>query len=137
MTKRASPISQETKDSKMEKGDNNNLVLDEYNLGWGKGDSEIIYSVLDESYTFTGLPNTEPVNKDSFKFFWRNFRNSIEDGGGPKVSCGEFMTFKNVIRKNIGDSLVESGQWECPGFASGVYMILAKNGKIAWETVTM
>ena len=37
----------------------------------------------------------------------------------------------------VGDSVVESGQWILPGFAEGVYMTEAKDGKIRWEEATM
>merc|ERR1719186_2190191 len=62
--------------------------------------------------------------------FWVNFRSNIEDGGGPKSVSSEFMKFKNVIRRQVGDSVVESGQWILPGFAEGVYMTEAKDGRL-------
>ena len=37
----------------------------------------------------------------------------------------------------IGDGIVESGQWEVPGYASGLYMSLAIGGKVMWEEATM
>ena len=117
--------------------DENNATLDIYNLGWERGDSAIIYRVIDDSYTFSGLPNTEPVDKKNFKMFWVKFRSTIEDGGGPPSVSGDFMKFKNAIRKKVEDGMIESGQWEVPGFANGVYMSFAKNGKIMWEAATM
>ena len=82
----------------------NNAVLDTYSLGWARGDSDIIYRVVDDSYTFSGLPNMEPIDKINFKMFWVNFWSNIEDGGGPKSVSGEFMKFKNINRRNFSNS---------------------------------
>ena len=79
----------------------NNKVLDTYSMGWAKGDSKIIWEVLDSSYTFSGLPNLEPVDKQHFRMFWVNFRSDIQDGGGPSVASGQFMNFKNVVRRKV------------------------------------
>eukprot|EP00092_Neocalanus_flemingeri_P096001 GFUD01122183.1.p1 GENE.GFUD01122183.1~~GFUD01122183.1.p1 ORF type:complete len:119 (+),score=42.57 GFUD01122183.1:108-464(+) len=115
----------------------NNDALDSYSLGWARGDSSIIYKIADDSYTFSGLPNMEPVDKLNFKMFWVNFRSNVEDGGGPKATSSEFMKFKNVIRREVGDALVESGQWEVPGFAAGLYISMARDGRVMWEEATM
>ena len=79
----------------------NNQALDTYSLGWARGDSAIIYKVVDNSYTFSGLPNMEPVDKLNLKMFWVNFRSNVEDGGGPKMVSSEFMKFKNIIRRKV------------------------------------
>ena len=73
-------------------------------LGWARWDSAIIYRVVDDSYTFSGLPSMEPIDKINFKMFWVNFRSNIEDGGGPKSVSSEFMKFKNVIRRKVRKS---------------------------------
>ena len=85
----------------MAQEEENIAVLDTYSLGWAKGDSTIIHRVVDDSYTFSGLPNMEPVDKINFKMFWAKFRMNIEEGGGPAQSSGEFMKFKNVIRRKV------------------------------------
>ena len=82
--------------------DKNKKCLDAYSLGWSRGDCSIILSVAEDTYTFSGLPNMEPVDKINFKMFWVNFRSNIEDGGGPKSVSSEFMKFKNVIRRQVG-----------------------------------
>ena len=82
----------------------NNTALDTYSLGWVRGDSAIIYRVVGDSYTFSGLPNMEPIDKINFKMFWVNFRSNVEDGAGPKSVSGEFMKFKNVIRRKVSNS---------------------------------
>jgi hypothetical protein len=82
----------------------NNAVLDTYSLGWARGDSAIIYLVVDDSYIFSGLPNMEPIDKINLKMFRVNFRSNIEDGVGPKSVSGEFMKFKNIIRRNVSSS---------------------------------
>ena len=55
----------------------NNKALDIYADGWAKGDSSIIYEVLNDSYKFSGLPNMDPVEKEKFKAFWVDFRSNI------------------------------------------------------------
>merc|ERR1711874_231133 len=115
----------------------NNKALDTYSDGWAKGSSDIIYSILNEGYFFSGLPNMDPVGKEQFKAFWEGFRSNVEQGGGPPTDSTDFMTFKNVIRRKVGDGIVEAGQWEVPGFANGLYMSLAQGGKIWWEEATM
>ena len=37
----------------------------------------------------------------------------------------------------VGDGMIESGQWEVPGFADGVYLSLAVGGRIMWEEAIM
>lgn len=117
--------------------DENSQALDTYSVGWAKGDSSIIYEVVDDSYTFSGLPNMDPVDKSNFKMFWKTFRSNVEVGGGPKAASNEFMKFKNIIRRKVLDTLVESGQWSVPGYAEGLYMSMARNGKVMWEEATM
>ena len=56
----------------------NNEALNTYSLGWARGDSAIIYRVVDDSYTFSGLPNMEPIDKINFKMFWEKFRSNME-----------------------------------------------------------
>ena len=80
-------------------------ALDTYSLGWARGDSAIIYKIVDDSYTFSGLPNMEPVDKLNFKMFWVNFRSNVEDGGGPQSVSSDFMKFKNVVRRKVKSSL--------------------------------
>ena len=43
----------------------------------------------------------------------------------------------NMFYFQIGDGIVESGQWEVPGYANGLYMRLAIGGKVMWEEATM
>ena len=64
----------------------NNKALDIYADGWAKGDSSIIYEVLNDSYKFSGLPNMDPVEKEKFKAFWVDFRSNI----GKEISCSKF-----------------------------------------------
>ena len=40
-----------------------------YSDGWAKGDSEIISEIVDDQYTFSGLPNMNPIDKANFKMF--------------------------------------------------------------------
>ena len=66
-----------------------------------KGDSEIICEIVDDSYTFSGLPNMDPIEKANFKPFWVDFRSNVEKAGGPESISNEFMIFKNVIRREV------------------------------------
>ena len=79
----------------------NNKAFDTYQDGSSKGDSSIMYSVLDDSFTFSGMPGTEPVTKDGWMAFWVGFRASVEAAGGPKIDSTDFMNFKNVIRRKV------------------------------------
>jgi hypothetical protein len=79
----------------------NNVALNIYFLGWLRGDSAIIYWVVDYSYTCLGLPNMEPINKMNFKMFWMNFRSNIVDCSGPNSVSGDLMKLKNTICRNV------------------------------------
>ena len=76
-------------------------ALDRYNSGWLKGDSAVIYRELADTYTFSGLPNVETVDKRGFKMFWVNFRSTVEDEGGPKAVSSRFMVLKCAVRKEV------------------------------------
>ena len=80
----------------------NQNSLDTYALGWSRGDSSIILSVVEDSYAFSGLPKMDPVDKINFKLFWVNFRLTIQDAGGPGIASSHFMEFKNIIRRRVG-----------------------------------
>ena len=80
---------------------NNESALDIYALGWATGDSAIISRVLDTSYTLSGFPNMESVDRETFGTFWQQFRKDIEKGGGPSVDSSQFMTFRNIIRQKV------------------------------------
>ena len=79
----------------------NNEALDIYSDGWAKGDSEIICEIVDDTYTFSGLPNMDPIDKANFKSFWVEFRSNVEKAGGPELISNDFMIFKNVIQRKV------------------------------------
>ena len=81
--------------------DDNTAALDQYARGWGRGDTSIIYPVLDRSYTFTMTGMDEPVKLDNFKQFFVQFRKEVEAGGGPGIESDVFMKFTNVIRRQV------------------------------------
>ena len=87
----------------------NNKALDIYSNGWAKGDSEIICEIVDDSYTFSGLPNMDPIDKANFKPFWVEFRSNVEKAGGPESISNEFMIFKNVIRRKVLSNMIFFG----------------------------
>jgi len=55
--------------------------------------------------------------------------------GGPDVKSKDFLRATNVIRKEWPgqDALIESANWEIPGYAKGIYHVLVHNGKVMWE----
>eukprot|EP00092_Neocalanus_flemingeri_P068140 GFUD01083221.1.p1 GENE.GFUD01083221.1~~GFUD01083221.1.p1 ORF type:complete len:100 (-),score=33.49 GFUD01083221.1:166-465(-) len=69
--------------------------------------------------------------------FWVTFRSKIEDVGGPPAVSSDFMVLKNSILRELGDYVVESGNWKVRKFGRGVYMTAAMNGKILWKEITI
>ena len=75
--------------------------------------------------------------------------------GGPDVKSKDFLRMTNVIRKEVKkkltkrekqnrdfnpepqwpaqDALIESANWEIPGYAKGIYHVLVHDGKVMWE----
>jgi len=117
--------------------DQNGAALDIWGEGWSRGDSAIIYRVLDDSFTFSGLPNKEAIDKRNFKMYWVGLRATVEETGGPKSVSGHFAILKNTIRRKVDNSVVESGHWEIAGFGAGMYMVAATGGNILWEQVSL
>ena len=81
--------------------DQNGAALDIWGEGWSRGDSAIIYRVLDDSFTFSGLPNKEAIDKRNFKMYWVGLRATVEETGGPKSVSGHFAILKNTIRRKV------------------------------------
>ena len=46
------------------------------------------------------------------------------------------MQFKNIVQRKVKDNYIVTGQWQIPGFATGLGMISASRGKIMWEECT-
>jgi len=112
----------------------NKKVVGMYLDGWSKGNSSIIYEVLSDSYTFRCVGNPAGlVTKEGFKQYTAGFRSIVEKNGGPNANSAEFMKFKNVVQRKVGDGLITAGQFQVPDFASGTGLIFAKGGKIMWE----
>merc|ERR1712080_576400 len=108
----------------------NEEALDKYALGWSSGDVEMILSVLDKACVITGFTESE-INCDNFADNYKKFVAEVEAQG--EVS----MTPKNMIRKNVGDTMVESANVVIPGVLNAVYMVAAKEGKVIWEHLAM
>ena len=74
--------------------------------------------------------------------------------GGPDVKSKDFLRMTNLIRKEVKktykkvktnrdfnpepqwpaqDALIESANWEIPGYAKGIYHVLVHDGKVMWE----
>ena len=72
------------------------------------GDLSIIYPVLDKSYTFAMTGMEEPVTRDKFRKFLKQFRKDAEAEGGPGVESEDFNKFTNVIRRKVTEIVVDS-----------------------------
>merc|ERR1712142_1284538 len=70
-------------------------LLDTWAEGWVRGDSAILYKLLDDSFMLDGLSGEDVVNKRGFKMFWVGFRLMVEESGGPKSVSGNFTKLKN------------------------------------------
>jgi len=112
----------------------NEEAMDQYVEAWQIGDMSHCLSVLDPSYTFSGVPPA-PVPKDEIHKFFIKFRVQAAGAGGPDVKSKDFLRATNVIRKEWPeqDALIESANWEIPGYAKGIYHVLVHNGKVMWE----
>ena len=76
-------------------------VCDSYSDGWAKGESTKMYNAMANSFTFSGMPNMESVDRMSFKMFFATFRSKIEDVGGPTSSSGNLMELNNTILREV------------------------------------
>merc|ERR1711970_291091 len=110
----------------------NEKALDIYGYGWGTGDTSIILGAVKYDYTFTWLPEDAVFSKTEFSSFFEDFKNNAEANGRPKYK----MNFSSIIRKKIGDTLFEFGDWIVEGFARGTYFQAAKCGKVLFEEAT-
>ena len=130
----------------------NIAALDIYSFGWSRGDSAIICRVVDTSFTFSGLPNMDKVDKNNFGNFWEKFGSSIENCGGHKSASSAFRKVSNIIRRKVNflriffilifntqekDGIEESGHWSVAGYGEGYYKIFAFGGNIMWEEVAI
>ena len=89
----------------MAKTNPNAAALKKYANGWAKGDSSIIYSVLDKTYTYTirnkQMDLAKPVKRTGFKQFMVKLRKMAADNGGPAVKSVDFMRRTNVKKRKV------------------------------------
>ena len=90
----------------MAKTNPNAAALKKYANGWEKGDSSIIYSVLDKKYTYTIRDKqmnqlVKPVKRKGFKQFMVKLRKMAADNGGPAVKSVDFMRRTNVKKRKV------------------------------------
>ena len=61
---------------------------------------------------------------------------------GPHVHMGPIKTYKKGKTNRdfnpepqwpAQDALIESANWEIPGYAKGIYHVLVHDGKVMWE----
>merc|ERR1712083_1265275 len=76
-----------------------------------------------------------PVPKNEIHKFFIKFMVQAAGAGGPDVKSKDFLRMTNVIRKEwpAQDALIESANWEIPGYAKGIYHVLVHDGKVMWE----
>ena len=88
----------------------NAAALKQYRNGWEKGDSSVIYSLLDMTYTYTytytlkdkqGKQLAKPVNRKGFKQFMVNMRKLAAAKGGPAIKSMVFMKFLNIKKRKV------------------------------------
>jgi hypothetical protein len=127
-------IEESPKEASSSEKSKNEEAMDQYVEAWQIGDMRHCLSVLDPSYTFSGVPPA-PVPKDEIHKFFIKFRVQAAGAGGPDVKSKDFLRATNVIRKEWveQDALIESANWEIPGYAKGIYHVLVHNGKVMWE----
>jgi hypothetical protein len=127
-------IEESPKEASSNEKSKNEEAMDQYVEAWQIGDMRHCLSVLDPSYTFSGVPPA-PVPKDEIHKFFIKFRVQAAGAGGPDVKSKDFLRATNVIRKEWveQDALIESANWEIPGYAKGIYHVLVHNGKVMWE----
>jgi len=127
-------IDESPKEASSNENSKNEEAMDQYVEAWKIGDMSHCLSVLDPSYTFSGVPPA-PVPKDEIHKFFIKFRVQASRAGGPDVKSKDFLRATNVIRKEWPeqDALIESANWEIPGYAKGIYHVLVHNGKVMWE----
>jgi len=132
----------------------NEEVLDKYTEAWQLGDMRPYLSILHPSYTLSGVSPT-PVPRDEIYEFVIKFREQAAAAGGPAVESKDFLRLTNLIRTEFSgegmvhfpsslipsreklaeqeDAMIESANFEIPGFAKGIYHILVHKGKVMWE----
>jgi len=127
-------IEESPKEVSLNEKSKNEEAMDQYIEAWQIGDMSHCLSVLDPSYTFSGV-SPAPVPKDEIHKFFIKFRVQAAGAGGPDVKSKDFLRATNVIRKEWPeqDALIESANWEIPGYAKGIYHVLVHNGKVMWE----
>ena len=87
--------------------DPNKLALDQYATGWEKVDSNIVYPVIGNTYTFT-ITGEDPVPRDQFKQYVVTLRKEVVEGGGPAVESDDFMRFTKVNRKQVAEIIQDN-----------------------------
>ena len=81
--------------------DPNTQALDLYAKGWSRGDVNMIYPILENTYTLDMKGMEKPVNLQDMKQFFLQFRTDVAAAGGPGLDSDVFMKFKNVIRRPV------------------------------------
>ena len=116
----------------------NKDTLDQWRYHWSRGATAEIVKLQNESFTFTfmaGTDNEKVVPHTEFFDFFESFKDQAEAAGGPPNGSTEFMTFRNIILTQMGDTTVEIAGWQVPGFADSTYVVGARNNQLIWARV--
>ena len=81
--------------------DSNFDCLDSYSDGWAKGDSAKMMRYMAATFTFSGMPNMVPVDRNSFEAFWSTFQANVGKIVGPGAGGGKFLEMNNVILREV------------------------------------
>ena len=81
--------------------DSNFDCLDAYSDGWAKGDSAKMMRYMAATFTFSGMPNMVPVDRNSFEAFWSTFQANVGKIVGPGTGGGKFLEMNNVILREV------------------------------------
>ena len=81
--------------------DSNFDCLDSFSDGWAKGDLTQMMRFMADSFTFSGMPNMVPVDRNNFEAFWSTFQANVESRVGPGFGGGMFLKLDNIILREV------------------------------------
>ena len=112
----------------------NKDTLDQWRYQWSRGATAEIVKLQSKSFTFTFMAGTDKekvVPHTEFFDFFESFKDQAEAAGGPPNGSTEFMTFRNIILTQIGDTTVEIAGWQVPGGLQTAPMLWGP-GTMSW-----
>ena len=79
----------------------NKIALDTYAIGWKRGDADIVYEVLDDTFSLNIPEMDMNIGKEDLKQFLAGFRSTVDQIGGPKINSTHFKNYKNRIQRKV------------------------------------